>query len=164
MIPFARLNRVFCYFCFFICLSLSHLILTVRSKVRASFWTVDVHSYVYLINVNLTLQADLDNTMTTWNTHRIRPTKNQNCPHGRPMVMYMLPASYGTRRYLFEVEQVKIDVCKTECIFREERFCDEDILELCLIYMEENNWTLPATIDEALLLYSNLRNCFLHDL
>lgn len=102
--------------------------------------------------------------MKIWNAHHIRPTKNQNCPHGRPMVMYMLPASYGTRSYLVQVEQDKIDVCKTECIFREEQYCDEDIYQLCQIYMEERNWVLPTTIEEALSLYSNLRNCFLQDL
>ncbi|OWF51202.1 uncharacterized protein LOC110449483 [Mizuhopecten yessoensis] len=43
------------------------------------------------------LQGDLDDMIRVWNAHNIRPTKNQNSPHGRPIVMYMLPSSYDTR-------------------------------------------------------------------
>ena len=99
-----------------------------------------------------------------WNAHHIRPSKNQNCPHGRPMVMYMLPASYGVRSYRHDVGLEQIEACQDECIFREERNCDDDIYELCHLYMEENNWVAAETLEDALSLYSKLRNAFQQDI
>ncbi|CAG2189187.1 uncharacterized protein [Mytilus edulis] len=110
------------------------------------------------------LQNELNDVMTTWNIHQIRPTKNQNCPHGRPMVMYMIPTSYETRSYRIEVDQDKIDVCKTECIFRQDQVCDEDIWDLCGIYMKENALSLPTSLDTAIALYKILRDLFHEDI
>lgn len=110
------------------------------------------------------LQKDLDNVMTTWNIHPIRPTKNQNCPHGKPMVMYMLPGTYETRSYRIEVDQHKIDVCKRECIFRKEKYCDEDIWELCEIYMTENALPSPTCLNSTIALYKTLRDLFHQDI
>lgn len=80
------------------------------------------------------------------------------------MVMYMLPTSYETRSYRIEVDQHKIDVCKTECIFRQEQFCDEDIWELCEMYMKENALSSPTSLDAAIALYKTLRDLFHQDI
>ncbi|OWF56044.1 hypothetical protein KP79_PYT20971 [Mizuhopecten yessoensis] len=37
------------------------------------------------------VQRDLDNIASVWNTHTIRPSKNQNVPHGRPAVLFSMP-------------------------------------------------------------------------
>ena len=76
-----------------------------------------------------------------WNAHHIRPTKNQNCPNGRPLVMYSLPALYNTRNYLEETTLGKIDACPEECAFRGDMVCDEELSQLCDIYRLENNWS-----------------------
>ncbi|XP_050411057.1 uncharacterized protein LOC126825414 [Patella vulgata] len=75
------------------------------------------------------LQEDLDEMSKTCNTHQIRPTKNQNCPHVRPLVMYSLPALYGTNNYLHEVSEHMMNACAGECRFRGGIICDEDIAE-----------------------------------
>lgn len=110
------------------------------------------------------LQFDLDDIVRLWNIHHIRASKNQNSPHGRPVVMYMLPSSYNTRSYLHDVDQNKVDVCQEECTFRRQQVCDEDIDELCRILMEENVLAEPTTIEEAISLYSKLRYAFYQEL
>ncbi|KAJ8321976.1 hypothetical protein KUTeg_000447 [Tegillarca granosa] len=88
----------------------------------------------------------------------------RNSPHGRPVVMYMLPSSYNTRSYLHDVDQNKVDVCQEECTFRRQQVCDEDIDELCRILMEENVLAEPTAIEEAISLYSKLRYAFYQEL
>lgn len=99
-----------------------------------------------------------------WNSHQIRPTKNQNCPHGRPVVMYSVPALYETQTYIQEVTQQKREACAEECTFRGDTTCDDSIAELCHIYMEENNWQHPCDVRDGVQLYSNLRNLLCYDL
>ncbi|XP_033731739.1 uncharacterized protein LOC117321431 [Pecten maximus] len=110
------------------------------------------------------LQADLDEMAKTWNAHHIRPTKNQNCPHGRPLVMYSLPHMYNTTRYLQNLDERKADACAEECVFRGNANCDIQIDELCRIYMIEKDWQFPCNLLEGISLYRNLRNAFQNDL
>ncbi|KAL3864802.1 hypothetical protein ACJMK2_006456 [Sinanodonta woodiana] len=74
------------------------------------------------------------------------PTKNQNSPKGRHVVMYKLPVIYGTRSYLQSVDEYKIEICRDECVFQDEYPCDID------------RWTSPTNIDNALQLYCDIRN------
>ena len=103
-------------------------------------------------------QREVDDMVGVWDAHHIRPTRNKSGPHGRPVVMYRLPSAYDTQSYIQPVDFNKIDVCKTECIFRDQYTCDGDIEELCEILMEENGWESPTTLDEALVLYCLLRD------
>ena len=99
-----------------------------------------------------------------WNSHRIRPSKNQNCPSGRPFLLYTLPSIHNTHTYIQPVEEDYINVCREECTFRSKFPCDKDIFNLCLIYMEENDWLPPSDIDEAAVLYQQLREKCLAEL
>ena len=40
-----------------------------------------------------------------WNCHLIRPTKNQNSPSGRPVVLYTLPRLFHATSHMKEVDQ-----------------------------------------------------------
>lgn len=102
--------------------------------------------------------------LQVWNTHQIRPSKNQNCPNGRPLVMYTFPALYSTHSHLLPVDDNQIELCREECIFREEYPCDKDIFEMCTIYMEERGWPIPQNTNDASQLYSNLRNILVADI
>ncbi|KAL3877239.1 hypothetical protein ACJMK2_034974 [Sinanodonta woodiana] len=86
-----------------------------------------------------------------------RPTKNQNSPKGRHVVMYKLPVIYGTRSYLQSVDEYKIEICRDECVFQDEHPCDIDVFK-------EKRWTSPTNIDNALQLYCDIRNGLLVDL
>lgn len=102
----------------------------------------------------------MDEMVEVWNAHHIRPTKNQNGPHGRPIVMYKLPSAYDTITYIEEVDEEKVEVCKSECIFRDQCICDKDVKELSDMMMEENGFETPTTVEKALELYCRLRNEF----
>ncbi|KAL3870743.1 hypothetical protein ACJMK2_038787 [Sinanodonta woodiana] len=85
---------------------------------------------------------DIDSMVQVWNVHRIRPTKNQNCPNGRPVVMYKLPMIYGTRSYLQSVDEDKIKICRDECMnvyFEMNAPCDRAVLNICTPYMEKRD-------------------------
>ena len=99
-----------------------------------------------------------------WNSHNIRPTKNQNCPDGKPSVMYGLPHLYGTRSYLNHVQPVYIEACREECTFRGQLPCEEDFYELFMIYVEELNKGFPQTTDDAVELYMDIRHQLYIDL
>ena len=109
-------------------------------------------------------QRDLDSTLSVWNTHRIRPSKNENVPHGRPVVLYTLPEIFKARNYLKTVDQRLIDICRSECLFRGRTTCDSDMFELLLIYMAERGLTEPNSAEEGLDLYKILRPLLYNDL
>ena len=91
-------------------------------------------------------------------------TSNSTSPAGRPLRSYYLPELYAASRYLFEVNAEQIAVCKNESKFRDDVSCDTDIYQLCMLYMNEESWDEPDNIEDALLLYRNLRRSFHADL
>lgn len=99
-----------------------------------------------------------------WNTHSIRPTKNQNSPSGRPMIMYRLPNLYNTRDFLNPVLPNEIAVCRDECTFRSDKPCDEEFFELCMIYTDELNTAMPRNANDAIELYLSIRTKIYQDL
>lgn len=118
-----------------------------------------------IINCNSVFcQEDLDSMCRVWNAHQIRPTKNQNCPNGRPVVMYSVPSLYNTYSYLHGVEEQKIAACEEECRFRADTTCDEDFADLCRIYMAENDWQFPGLLADGIQLYKDLRRTINRDL
>ena len=104
------------------------------------------------------LQDELDTVAQTWNSHRIRSTKNQRTPSGRPFVLYSLPELCGADNYLHEVEDIKIQLCEEECRKKAEIPCDRDVYDLCCLEMEDNGWDKPENPNEAIELYLFLRS------
>ena len=109
-------------------------------------------------------QKELDDVARLWNTHRIRPSKNQNVPSGVPLLMYTAPSFYGTRDYLQEVQQDTLEVCLEECSFSTHIPCDPELFELFLLYTEEQNMDAPSDASQAVDLYVFLRNALQTDL
>ena len=103
------------------------------------------------------LQDDLDATARVWDSHIIRPSKNEKVPHGRPNVMYCVPELYGSEDLLCAVTEEDMDEYKQSCTFRSSVACDEDVFELCIILMKEHNMKPPKDAYQALDLYLNLR-------
>ncbi|KAI4800026.1 hypothetical protein KUCAC02_016563 [Chaenocephalus aceratus] len=50
------------------------------------------------------IQDELDETTCVWDSHVIRPSKNDRVPSGRPKVMYMFPELYTTEDCISPVE------------------------------------------------------------
>lgn len=108
------------------------------------------------------MQDELDATARTWNSHIIRPSKNEAVPHGRPRVMYYIPELYGSQNYICAVNGDDVRECKRGCTFRSTVACDEDIFELCTLFMREQNMQPPSDAYQALDLYLHLRTLFLN--
>ncbi len=50
------------------------------------------------------LRHELNTIKTAWNTHRIRPSRHQTSPSGKPDVMFFMPHIYNTISYLQDVD------------------------------------------------------------
>lgn len=105
--------------------------------------------YSVMLIINIYLQSELNIIAQTWKGHRIRKAKNQRTPNGWPLVLYNFPELFGKEDFLWEVEEIKVDLCKEQCIEKSE----EELLELCHLVMEEHGWNNPANAQEAIELY-----------
>ncbi|KAJ8303346.1 hypothetical protein KUTeg_019742 [Tegillarca granosa] len=110
------------------------------------------------------LWNDLDHVVSLWDTHRIRRTRHQTVPSGRPNTMYHLPEAYGTHHYLCPVSSEEIQECQRYCPPKSMLPCDRDIYELCCLIMAENNKSPPRDAFEAAMLYRFLREIILQEL
>ena len=104
------------------------------------------------------LQDDLDRMVEVWDSHLIRPSRNDRVPHGRPNIMHSLPGLYGTRDYKCPVLLDDIEHQTQHCVFRENIPCDSDIFEVCHDIMMERGLDLPQTPEQCLDLYHVLRD------
>ena len=74
------------------------------------------------------------------NAHRIRPSKNLNVPAGIPNIMYMTPHLWGTDDHLVGSFTDDLTTCKEGCKFLTSVPCDEDMFDLCTMFMEESGF------------------------
>ncbi|XP_077862696.1 uncharacterized protein LOC144344733 [Saccoglossus kowalevskii] len=121
-----------------------------------SFLDVNIIQFCFM---NL-IQAELDEVARIWNSHRIRSSRNQTAPSGRPLMMYSVPELYETSHQIRDVDVEEICVCEGECTPKSEYPCDETIFELSCIIMEENGWFKPSDPFAAAQLYTSLRGAF----
>ncbi len=112
--------------------------------------------FIFLYLVWLPSQDDLDETMTVWNSHKIRKSR-RGLPSGRPSIMFEVPAVYNTRSYLVPVEPDDVLEFKQRCRFRKNIACDEDVFELCCSLMNDMNLNYPTTPDQGVEMYKALR-------
>jgi hypothetical protein len=125
----------------------------------------------YFLDKNLVLfcflaiiQDELDAVVEVWDSHLIRPSRNDRVAHGKPNVMYYVPQLYGSTDYVCTVSQEEIAVCRERCTMRSCVPCDEDVYEFCLIIMGEYNLKIPKDATEAVDLYLQLRAIMNEDL
>ncbi|XP_035989950.1 uncharacterized protein LOC118561813 [Fundulus heteroclitus] len=103
------------------------------------------------------IQDELDEMTSVWDSHIIRPSKNYRVPSGRPKVMYMFPDLYSTRDCISPVNSDDVQLCITNCAFRQATPCDTDINNLCNFLMAESHLQLPSDGFQAIDLYLHLR-------
>ena len=53
------------------------------------------------------LRAELQKVAQHWNLHKIRPSKSEDSPAGRPDVLYFIPEADDRESYLSEVPEKK---------------------------------------------------------
>ena len=103
------------------------------------------------------IQDELDATVETWDSHKIRPSRNDNVPHGRPNVMFMLPSLYGSDDYINRV-------CRNISVYRSSVTCDSDVFKLCTLLQAHHGLNFPKDGYEACTLYVKLKELILNTL
>ena len=93
-----------------------------------------------------------------WDSHIIRPSKNDRVPSGRPRIVYMFPELYTSDDHISPVDRADVQLCQSNCTFRPAVPCDTDIYNICNILMVESQLHLPADAYQALDLYLHLRS------
>ncbi|KAK5648007.1 hypothetical protein RI129_002899 [Pyrocoelia pectoralis] len=103
------------------------------------------------------IQNELDEIALEWNTHKIQKSRNARSPSGRPIIMYQMPELYNSKDYLIELPLNGLtDILEQECI-RLNCACDQDVFDLCILFMTEHNYRVTDDPYDAIKLYINLR-------
>ncbi|XP_016318408.1 uncharacterized protein LOC107670349 [Sinocyclocheilus anshuiensis] len=125
-------------------------------KEDGNFVDTFIAKYLYQFCFQHFIQEELDEIVSAWNCHRIRPTHNPRAPSGRPSIMFAVPSLYGVQNFLHPTEQSKPSICQEECLFKDYP-CDEDVFQLCVELMAEHNLVMSDDVYEITDLYLQLR-------
>ena len=68
------------------------------------------------------MRHELDTIKSLWNTHHIRPSRNEHFPSGKPDVMYYMPHLYGTTSFMQDIDREMADVL-AQLLTREPNSC-----------------------------------------
>lgn len=104
------------------------------------------------------LQKDINEAISVWNSHSIRPTRNSNGPAGKPCILYTTPELEDTVDYAEPINDIVLELCRSLCVFNKNVPSDPDLTELFHILIAENNFQFPGTVDEACDFYLAFRN------
>ena len=106
------------------------------------------------------LQNELNETISLWNSHRIRPVRNAECPGGRPDVLYFLSGGDETRDCSFPVTINDFILGQLQCTPQAIFGCTDELINLAIIALRQEGLSIPQTVDEAKHLYLLLINSF----
>lgn len=102
------------------------------------------------------LREELYKVAAHWNLHKIRPSSNNNSPHGRPDINYFIPEAFGTISYLEPVSKQDLAVAKNVCCEIPVDDYTRAFEELAQMIMRENNMLMGTNVHEAESLYVSL--------
>ena len=93
-----------------------------------------------------------------WNLQKIRPSRIEESPSGRPDLLYHIPDLTGSRDLMASISLIDKEMAEKLCgVDRSpEHGCSEEIFELVSLTMHEKGLTMPATPDNALVLFCTL--------
>lgn len=86
----------------------------------------------------IVMQDELNEAVRTWITHQIRPWPAHGRLAGCPNLIFSMPQLYTAEDKLQPVLEQEKAVCKEECTPKGQHPCDETVLELCILLMDEN--------------------------
>ena len=106
------------------------------------------------------LQNELNETISLWNSHCIRPVKNAECPGGRADVLYFLSGDDETSDCSFPVTLNDFILGQLQCIPQTIFGCTDELINLATIALRQEGLSIPQTEGEAKDLYLLLINSF----
>lgn len=120
------------------------------------------------------IQKELDDMREVHNTHRIRPYPNQECPSGRPDIIYAVPETYGndnqflskscieklfikqilnffvgTSDYKININQAYLTLAKPYTTEKNPLGCNTEFEKVALQLMINKSLTFPNNGEEA---------------
>ncbi len=98
----------------------------------------------------------MDEALLQWNTHRIRPTKNQNVPNGRPDAMYRMPHLFDAFDNLCPITNDDFDK-SMQYVNATKTNPDEIMFLVCDLIMNKYGWIKPSSVADMCELYSVMR-------
>lgn len=120
--------------------------------------TNDVHVECLLFCYMAIIEEELQRVARLWNLHRIRPSRNNTSPSGRPYLLYHHPEREGTVDCLYTVYSDEQDIAREMC-------CDDlplglspEFSELAEHIMSQEGLQMPENATEARGLYLTLVN------
>ena len=96
------------------------------------------------------IEKDLDSIRIRWNSHKIRATRHQEFPPGKPDVLYHLPDIHGVQDYKLPFDNHLLEMLHLLTREKNPFGCDEIFADAFRLLMTENGWRMPSTHDEAL--------------
>ena len=95
------------------------------------------------------LQKELDEYLGLWNSHRIRSTRNSECPGGRPDVLFYLPSTVNGQQGGLTVSTQELSLASNACTPPPTFGCSTEFLQLAAIIMNRNQLDYPSNVAEA---------------
>ena len=103
------------------------------------------------------IREELHKFAIQWNLHKIRPSRNEESPSGRPDLLYHVPDAAGARDLMIPISLDDVEMAEQICSIRSpEHGCSEEFFELVSLIMQEKGLTMPTTPDDALILFCTL--------
>ena len=102
------------------------------------------------------IQKELDSIRIRWNAHKIRATRHQECPPGKPDVLYYLPDLQEAENYKINFDSNLLGMASSLTREKQPFGCETIFADAFSMLIRENNWQMPSTNDEALERYGNL--------
>ena len=102
------------------------------------------------------IQKELDSIRIRWNAHKIRATRHQECPPGKPDVLYYLPDLQEAEYYKINFDSNLLGMASSLTREKQPFGCETVFADAFFMLIRENNWQMPSTNDEPLELYGNL--------
>jgi len=104
------------------------------------------------------IHEELQRVARLWNLHRIRPTRINSSPHGRPYLLYHHPEMTGTVDCKYDVDMDELDVAREMCCEDLPMCSSPEFNELAELIMTEEGLRMPENGNEARNLYFTLIN------
>ena len=108
------------------------------------------YGWRFSTHISYQFQNELDDVVRMWNSHRIRPARNQASPNGRPFMLFSCRAAHGTRLHPWSTFAKNKNNCAGKSVLNEDRLhatklCTKPVCcwWLKTNYVSHRTWLMP---------------------
>ena len=111
--------------------------------------SISYHVQAIRFCYNGIIQNELNETISLWNSHRIKPVRNAECPGYRPDVLYFLSRGDRTSDCSFPVTINDFILGQLQCTSQVILACTDELINLATIVLKQECLNISQTVDEA---------------